>query len=193
MRTETSPDQTGPVRLSDYTPPAWLVDAVRLEFDLDPGATQVRAIIDFRRNPEAGITGRPDLRLDGRGLAFVGAEVNGTRLPHDAITTDGEGLTVRGDALPGDTFTWTCLTETDPSANTALEGLYVSRAMFCTQCEAEGFRKITYYPDRPDVMAPFSVRIEADRQTCPVLLSNGNPGQTGELPGGRHFAEWEDP
>jgi len=192
MRTDTAPTKPATVRLTDYAPPPWLVDAVRLEVDLHPSATQVRAIIDFRRNP-AGTVDRPDLHLDGRGLALVGAEVDGERLAHDAIETDREGLTVKGEALPGDRFTWTCVTEIDPSTNTALEGLYLSRAMFCTQCEAEGFRKITYYPDRPDVMAPFSVRIEADRETCPVLLSNGNPGETGDLGNDRHFAEWSDP
>ena len=192
MRTETSPTANAPVRLSDYAPPPWLVDAVRLEFDLHPSATQVRARIDFRRNPE-GPAARADLHLDGRGLALVAAEIEGRPIPDAALTTDREGLTVAADALPGDAFTWSCVTEIDPSANTALEGLYLSNAMFCTQCEAEGFRKTTYYPDRPDVMAPFSVRIEADAQSCPVLLSNGNPGSRGALERGRHYAEWIDP
>ena len=192
MRTDTTPTSTAPVRLADYAPPPWLVEAVRLDFDLHPSATQVRATITFRRNPD-GPAERPDLRLAGRGLALVSAEIDGTAPPDAAITTDRETLTVRGDALPGDRFTWVCVTEIDPSANTALEGLYLSNAMFCTQCEPEGFRKITYYPDRPDVMAPFTVRIEADREACPVLLSNGNPGEAGDLGGGRHFAEWHDP
>ena len=192
MRTDTAPTKPAPVRLSDYTPPPWLVESVRLEVDLHPSATQVRTTLTLRRNPD-GPAERPDLHLDGRDLALVAAEIDGQRVPSQALTTDGEGLTVAADALPVDSFTLGTVTEIDPSSNTALEGLYVSRGMFCTQCEAEGFRKITYYPDRPDVMAPFSVRIEADRENCPVLLSNGNPGETGDLGNGRHFAEWDDP
>ncbi|MEZ5507126.1 MAG: hypothetical protein R3F38_14635 [Gammaproteobacteria bacterium] len=90
-------------------------------------------------------------------------------------------------------FTLTIDTRIDPKANTSLEGLYLSKGMYCTQCEAEGFRKITYYLDRPDVMATFRTRVEADKQTCPVLLSNGNPVARGDLADGRHFVVWEDP
>ncbi|MCL5775418.1 aminopeptidase N [Limibaculum sp. FT325] len=196
MRTDTAPGTDRTVRLTDYTPPGWLVERVRLEVDLAPRATRVRTRIRFRRNPDRP-GARPDLRLDGRRLTFLAASIDGQPLgdagPDAALSFDAEGLSVRGDALPGDSFEWDCLTEIDPQANTELEGLYLSRGMFCTQCEAEGFRKITYYPDRPDVMAPFTVRIEGPRATCPVLLSNGNPGASGDLPDGRHFAEWVDP
>jgi len=191
MRTETSPEQT-PTRLADYRPPDWLVDEVRLVFDLAPTATVVRARIAFRRNPGRAAEGAADLRLDGRRLALRSAAIDGNPLPGETIRLDQEGLTVPGDMLPGDSFVWEAETEIDPKANTALEGLYLSKGMYCTQCEAEGFRKITYYPDRPDVMAPFHVRIEAPEEV-PVLLSNGNPGAAGTLPGGRHFAEWNDP
>ena len=180
MRPETQPSQT-PTRLADYRPPAWIAETVRLVFDLHDSATRVRATVTFAKG-----TGG-DLRLDGRKLTLVAAGVDGADVT-DRVETDREGLTLRG-PLP-DRFEWTCETEIDPASNTELEGLYLSNAMFCTQCEAEGFRKITYWPDRPDVMATFDVRIEAD---LPVLLSNGNPGQAGTLPDGRRFAEWHDP
>ncbi|MEM7497738.1 MAG: aminopeptidase N [Pseudomonadota bacterium] len=190
-----SADQT--VRLEDYRPPDWLVETVRLDFDLAPNATRVRARIAFRLNEEAGHgDALPPLRLNGRKLTLVSAAVDGTSLADDAsgrLMLDREGLTIAPEALPGTAFEWDCTTEVDPVSNTELEGLYLSNGMFCTQCEAEGFRKITYYPDRPDVMAPFTVRVEADAAEAPVLLSNGNPGETGSLPDGRHYAEWHDP
>ena len=185
MRTEISPDQT-PTRLSDYRPFDWKIEHVRLVFDLAPSATRVRATIQFRRNGD----GPADLVLHGRKLTLVSASVDGQDVTNDVVT-DREGLRLSG-PLP-ETFEWVCETEIDPKANTELEGLYMSKGMYCTQCEAEGFRKITYYPDRPDVMAVFDVRIEADLIDQPVLLSNGNPAEQGRLPGGRHFAEWHDP
>ena len=156
-----------PVFLRDYAPPPWLVERVALTFRLEPGATRVHATIRFVPNPSVP---RQALRLDGA--------------PVD-VTPDATGLTVPETALPPGPFTWEAEVEIAPNANTALEGLYMSRGMFCTQCEAEGFRKITFYPDRPDVMAPFRVRIES---RLPVLLSNGNPAGSG--PG---WAEWDDP
>ncbi|MGF1502973.1 MAG: aminopeptidase N [Paracoccaceae bacterium] len=190
MRTDTGPTPS-PTRLADYTPPPWLVETVRLVFRLDPGATRVRATLSVRRNPDgpAATGARPAFRLDGRQLALLSATIDGTEVSPE---TDPEGLTVPADRLPGDAFTWEAETEIAPEANTALEGLYFTKGMYCTQCEAEGFRKITYYPDRPDVMARFSVRIEAP-DDIPVLLSNGNPGERGALTAGGHFAEWDDP
>ncbi|MEM9140259.1 MAG: M1 family aminopeptidase, partial [Pseudomonadota bacterium] len=185
MRTETTPDQT-PTRLADYRAPEWMIDGVHLVFDLAPKAARVRATIRFRRNGE----GPADLVLHGRNLTLVSAAVDGGDVTGQVELTS-EDLRLAG-PLP-DAFTWDCEVEIDPEANTALEGLYLSKGMFCTQCEAEGFRKITYYPDRPDVMTTFDVRIEADIVDCPVLLSNGNPTAKGRLPGGRHFAEWHDP
>ena len=187
MRPETPPAQT-PTRLIDYRPPDWLVDHVKLVFDLAPTATRVRTTIAFRRNGE----GPADLVLHGRKLALVAAAVDGQDMMDDVEIT-AEELRLPASLIPGDSFTWTSETEIDPDSNTELEGLYLSKGMYCTQCEAEGFRKITYYPDRPDVMAVFDVRIEADMVDCPVLLSNGNPTDRGRLPGGRHFAEWHDP
>ncbi|HUS54436.1 MAG TPA: aminopeptidase N [Thermohalobaculum sp.] len=190
MRTDEAPSPQQSTRLADYRAPDWLIDSVALDFDLAPSATRVVARIAFRRNPERAGEGPADLRLDGRMVALVSAAVNGQPVEPELTR---EGLRVPADKLPGEKFTWTCETEIDPEANTSLEGLYISKGMFCTQCEAEGFRKITFYQDRPDVMATFRVRIEADRATCPVLLSNGNPVASGDLPKGRHFAEWEDP
>jgi aminopeptidase N len=166
------------IRLADYAPPAYLVEDVALTFRLAPEATRVLSHIRFRRNPDAG---RGDLRLDGEGLRLIRAEIDGRPVQ---ASPDEAGLTIPADALP-DSFTWAAEVEIAPQQNTALEGLYMSKGMYCTQCEAEGFRKITFYPDRPDVMAPFRVRIESD---LPVLLSNGNPVASGD-----GWAEWHDP
>ncbi|MGF1553650.1 MAG: aminopeptidase N [Paracoccaceae bacterium] len=190
--TATPRDQT--VRLADYRAPDWLVERVSLDVDLAPRATRVTARIIFRRNETLADDALPPLALDGRRLTLVSAAVDGEDVTASAhLTLSREGLTLGAEALPGTRFEWTCVTEVDPEANTELEGLYLSNGMFCTQCEAQGFRKITYYPDRPDVMAPFTVRLEAPKATCPVLLSNGNPGEIGDLDGGRHYALWHDP
>jgi aminopeptidase N len=164
------------VYLSDYTPPAFLVERVDLTFRLHPTATRVLSRIAFRPNPEA--TDRT-FRLDGENLLLVSAKIDGEPVTPEVTP---EGLNCPVPAAP---FLWEAEVEIAPEANTALEGLYMSRGMYCTQCEAQGFRKITFYPDRPDVMAPFHVRIEGD---APVMLSNGNP--TGSGPG---WAEWTDP
>ncbi len=165
-----------PIFLADYTPPAYLIDTVELTFSLAPHATRVRSRIAFRPNPAS--TDRAFF-LHGEALTLISAQVDG--LPVTPTLTD-EGLTCD---VPDTPFIWEAEVEIDPAGNTALEGLYMSGGMYCTQCEAEGFRKITYYPDRPDVMAVFTVRIESD---MPVLLSNGNPGATGD-----GFATWHDP
>ncbi len=163
------------IRLAQYAPPAFLVEHASLTFRLDPGAARVVSRLRMRRNP-AGPGGR--LRLDGEGLTLLWARIDGEEVTPEILP---DGLEV--DAP--DAFTWEAEVEIAPEANTALEGLYMSNGMYCTQCEAEGFRKITYYPDRPDVMAPFEVRIESD---MPVLLSNGDPVERGE-----GYALWRDP
>ncbi|MEQ8877143.1 MAG: aminopeptidase N [Phycisphaerales bacterium] len=164
------------IHLKDYTPFGFRIDEVALTFRLDPSATRVLSRIAFRPNPEAR-----DRRffLHGEKLKLISAAIDGVPVTPDV--TD-EGLTCE---VPDAPFVWEAEVEIDPQANTALEGLYMSNGMYCTQCEAEGFRKITYYPDRPDVMAPFDVRIEGEEK---VLLSNGNPGATGD-----GFADWSDP
>ncbi|MDU8944892.1 aminopeptidase N [Ovoidimarina sediminis] len=164
------------VFLSDYTPPAYLIDEVHLTVRLDPERTRVISRIAFRPNPAT-----EDRRffLHGEGLTRISTRIDGAEV---SPTQAEGGITCTAPDAP---FTWEAEVEINPSANTALEGLYMSNGMYCTQCEAEGFRKITYYPDRPDVMAPFTVRIEGN---CPILLSNGNPGASGA-----GWAEWHDP
>ncbi len=181
MRTETPP----PVRLADYRPPAFLIDEAHLDFDLSPGATRVKARLNIRRNGEHA----EPLRLNGERLKPLSVAVDGRTLNATEHTIDAEWLTVPG--VP-DAFTLETEVEIDPAANKALEGLYMSAGRFCTQCEAEGFRKITWSADRPDVLTRFTVRIEAP-QAFERLLSNGNLIEAGELPGGRHFAVWNDP
>ena len=168
------------VHLADYQPPAFLVEEVSLTFRLHPTKTRVVSRIRFGRNPAR--SGMQDLWLDGEGLRLIRAAIDGAAIDVNPTET---GLSVPAHLLPEGSFTWEAEVDIAPEANTALEGLYMSKGMYCTQCEAEGFRKITYYPDRPDVMAPFTVRIESD---MPVLLSNGNRAASG--PG---WAEWHDP
>lgn len=171
------------VYLADYRPPNHLVDGVVLRFKLDAQATRVHATIQFRPNPEGLDDG--NLVLDGEGLRLISASINGTPLTAFDYLLTADGLTVPAERLPEGAFTWEAEVEINPAANTALEGLYLSNGMFCTQCEAQGFRKITFYPDRPDVMAPFTVQIDSD---LPVRLSNGNP-----LPPEDGMAVWHDP
>ncbi|MDO9640961.1 MAG: aminopeptidase N [Pseudotabrizicola sp.] len=168
------------IHLADYQPFSHLIDQVALTFHLSPQATRVKARLEMRPNPArgAGI----DLRLDGEGLRLLSLTVDGRALD---ITPDATGLTLPATDLPDASFVLETEVQIAPEGNTALEGLYMSRGMYCTQCEAEGFRKITFYPDRPDVMARFRVRVEG---TQPVLLSNGNL-----LDQGPGWAEWDDP
>ncbi|HXZ07967.1 MAG TPA: aminopeptidase N [Paraburkholderia sp.] len=174
------------IRRADYAPPAFLIDTVALEFDLVPERTTVRNTMRVRRNPDA--VRAPHLELMGEQLQFVSATIDGT--PHDAVHPHGHGLTL--DNVP-DAFELTLVSLCNPAENTTLSGLYVSSGNFFTQCEAEGFRRITYFLDRPDVMATYTVTLRADKAAYPVLLSNGNLIEQGDLPDGRHFARWEDP
>ncbi|MBL8563905.1 MAG: aminopeptidase N [Gemmobacter sp.] len=168
------------VYLSDYKPFPWQPAQVALTFRLAPRATRVLARITFAPNPAAD-PGQ-DLRLHGEGLSLIALSLNGQPL---GVSPDATGLTLPAALLPPAGFTLETEVEISPETNTALEGLYMSNGMYCTQCEAEGFRKITFYPDRPDVMAPFRTRVEGPH---PVLLSNGNPIASGE-----GWAEWDDP
>ncbi|GAB1364115.1 aminopeptidase N [Rhodobacter sp.] len=164
------------IYLADYQPFGWIVEAVELTFRLSPSATRVLSRIRFAPNPEAA---GQEFFLHGEELALISARIDGQPVQPQV---SAKGLTC---AVPAGGFLWEAEVGIAPESNTALEGLYMSNGMYCTQCEAEGFRKITFYPDRPDVMAPFRVRIESD---LPVLLSNGNPaGQ------GAGWAEWDDP
>ena len=173
-------DDARTIRLADYQPYPFVVDKVALTFRLHPTATRVLARLHLSPNPAR--EGRHDLRLDGEKLALMSCRIDGI----DAgVTADATGLTIPAALLPQGAFLLETEVEIAPEGNTALEGLYMSKGMYCTQCEAEGFRKITFYPDRPDVMARFSVRVEGD---LPVLLSNGNP-----VAAGQGWAEWDDP
>ncbi|WP_417723900.1 aminopeptidase N [Salipiger sp.] len=164
------------IYLKDYTPFGWQVDSVHLTFKLAPEATRVTSRIRFTPDPAAPAQ---DFFLHGEELTLIRAAVDGVAVTPEVTP---EGLRC---AVPDGPFLWEAEVEIAPASNTALEGLYMSNGMYCTQCEAEGFRKITYYPDRPDVMSVFTVRIEGAE---PVKLSNGNPGASGD-----GFAEWHDP
>ena len=181
-------DIAQPVRLADYRAPDFLIDKVDLDVRLAGAQTQVEARLTIRRNP----VGRADapLVLDGDELNVI------------SVALDGEPLTLGNIAQPErltlenvpDAFTLTTVTQLDPAANTKLMGLYRSGSAYCTQCEAEGFRRITYFLDRPDVLSVYTTRIEADCTEAPILLGNGNCRETGVMAGGtRHYAIWDDP
>jgi aminopeptidase N len=179
--------QTALVRRADYQAPAWWIDTVDLAFDLEPARTRVLNRMTIRRNPD--VAAQP-LRLDGEDLNLARVLVNGqgTSFKMDAGQLVLENLPEGTASIELEIFT-TCA----PARNTKLMGLYVSNESFFTQCEAEGFRRITYFLDRPDVMSSYSVTLRADRTQYPVLLSNGNLVESGDLEDGRHFAKWVDP
>jgi aminopeptidase N len=185
MRTE----EPRPIRLKDYRPPDWLIETVDLDVSLDPTATTVRAKLKLK--PNGGGTPAP-LVLDGEALKLRWLALDGKPLPSDGFLATPERLTIA--QPPNRPFELTIETIVDPTANSQLMGLYRADATYCTQCEAEGFRRITYFLDRPDVMAVYTTRIEADKTETPVLLSNGNLIAQGDVPGtNRHFAVWHDP
>jgi aminopeptidase N len=178
------------VRLSEYRPYDWLVDTVELDFQLDPKATRVRSKLVMRPNP----SGREDapIVLDGDELSLASLKLNGKPLAATEYDANASGLTIK--TPPRGKLTLEIETVINPSANTKLMGLFRSNAIYCTQCEAEGFRRITYFPDRPDVLSIYTVRIEADRDEAPYLLSNGNPVEAFGVKGtNRHYAIWHDP
>ena len=186
MRTE----EARPVRLEDYRPPDWLVETVELDVSLDPAATKVRATLTLRPN-EQGAAPAP-LVLDGDGLSLRALKLDGATLAAEQFVATADRLTIA--QPPHRPFQLEIETIVDSSANTQLMGLYRSGQIYCTQCEAEGFRRITYFPDRPDVMAVYTTRIEAEKAAAPVLLANGNLIAAGDVPGtNRHFAIWHDP
>jgi aminopeptidase N len=172
------------IRRADYRPPAWLVPDIALDFDLDPACTRVKATLSVTRN---GDHDEP-LRLDGAGQAPLSVLVDGVAV--NDWTIDGEQLVV---PLAGAAHRVETVVEIAPERNTQLMGLYASGGNLCTQCEAEGFRRITWFPDRPDVLSVYRVRMTADEGRFPVLLANGDPVATGKADDGRHWAEWHDP
>lgn len=183
MRTDTP--QT--IYRKDYTPPPYLVDTVELGFDLDPERTIVASRLTMRRNPDSVASG---IELYGEKLELIALRMNGKALGERDYRIAGNVLTI---PKAPDEVTLEIETLTAPASNTTLNGLYVSNGNFFTQCEAEGFRAITYFPDRPDVMAKYTVMLRADKEKYPVLLSNGNLIEEGDLGDGRHYAKWEDP
>ncbi|WP_349616607.1 aminopeptidase N [Azotobacter salinestris] len=185
MRTE----QPKTVYLKDYQAPDYLIDETHLSFELHEDRTLVHARLTMRRNPARG-AGLPPLVLDGQQLELLSVALDERELGAHEYQVDDSHLTLQPQRAEFVVETRVCI---HPESNTALEGLYKSGKMFCTQCEAEGFRKITYYLDRPDVMSAFTTTLSAEQQRYPVLLSNGNPVASGSSDNGRHWATWEDP
>ncbi|GMR05958.1 MAG: aminopeptidase N [Gammaproteobacteria bacterium] len=176
------------IYLKDYRQPDYLIDTVDLEFNLQPGLTNVHSRMQVRRR--AGVAESTALVLNGQELELISVIVNDTPRDISSLLVTDDELTLT--SLP-DQFVVEIICTIQPELNTKLEGLYKSGSMYCTQCEAEGFRRITYFPDRPDIMARFSARIFADKTNYPVLLSNGNLVDSGDSDGNRHWVYWEDP
>jgi len=185
MEAELKTPSPKTIYLKDYTPAAYLANHVNLTIELFDEKTIVTSEVHYAKNPESK---DKDLVLNGQDQTIVSVEMDGEVFGAYQVIDDK--LTI---SKPGEKFVLTVTSEIDPASNTALEGLYQSQGTYCTQCEAEGFRRITYFQDRPDVLSTFSVRIEADKQHYPVLLSNGNLVETGELENNRHFRVWHDP
>ena len=175
--------------LSDYRPPPFHVDHLDMTLELEDLDTRVTSFLNLRRHSE---TAQPEtaLVLDGRNMDLIAVELDGRPLTADEFRVAEETLTIPD--VP-DAFTLKTVAVIRPAANTSLEGLYKSGDMFCTQCEAEGFRKITYFIDRPDVMATYTCTLIADRSRYPILLCNGNPVDSGDMEDGRHWVKWDDP
>ncbi len=185
------PETPRPIHLKDYRPPAYLIDKVDLDVSLDATRTRVHARLAVRPNPHAN--GRPEpLRLDGEHIELDEIKLDRKPLSKKDYKLTDTSLTLT--KTPATPFTLEITTFVNPEANKALQGLYRTNNVYCTQCEAEGFRRITYFLDRPDVLATYTVRIEADPREAPILLSNGNLLERGTLAGGkRHYAVWRDP
>jgi aminopeptidase N len=175
------------IHLKDYTPPAYLIDEVELDLDIHPGATTVSATLKCRRNPLAGSQA---LVLDGNELETLSIALDGKTLDASDYALTATQLTIPG--VP-EQFTLHTVCRIDPDTNTRLSGLYRTKDGYFTQCEAEGFRAITWFADRPDVMSTYVVTLHADKETLPILLANGNPVASGDEANGRHWARWQDP
>jgi aminopeptidase N len=180
LNAAASPPTT--IRREDYRPPEWLVPEIALEFELDPERTLVRSTLEVERNDGEG-----PLKLNAEDLKILSVRVDGADAEY---SHEDEMLTI---PLQGTSAAVETLVEIAPRANTQLMGLYESGGILCTQCEAEGFRRITPFPDRPDVLSSYRVKMVADKERFPVLLSNGDPAGAGDLDDGRHWAQWNDP
>jgi aminopeptidase N len=187
MKTETP----HPIRLKDYRPSDYLIDEIDLDIKLAPQNTRVTAVLRVRPNPKVK-SPSSTLNLDGEQIELMNLSLNGASLAQGEYEVDEHGLKIKN--VPGAPFELTVETTCNPDENTALSGLYRTSDIYCTQCEAEGFRRITYYLDRPDILARYTVRIEARKSDAPTLLSNGNLIASGDIEGTeRHFAVWQDP
>ena len=187
MGQETPPT----IYLKDYQPAPFVIDNLFLDFVLEPRATRVTSRMELRPN-SASDQKNAALTFSGEKITLVGVKLNGQKLEAPSFMLTESELTIP--EVPAVPFILEIETECDPVGNTALSGLYQSNGMFCTQCEAEGFRRITYFYDRPDVMTRYTVRMEASKALCPILLSNGNYEKGGDITGtDRHFAVWHDP
>ena len=185
MQAEANTASPQTIYLKDYKPAPYLVKHANLTIELFEEKTVVKSEVHYFKNPDSKLK---DLVLNGQDQMIVSVEMNGDAF--DAYSVADNKMTI---SKPGERFVLIITSEIDPASNTALEGLYQSQGTYCTQCEAEGFRRITYFQDRPDVLSTFSVRIEGDKKQYPVLLSNGNLVESGELENGRHFMVWSDP
>ena len=183
--TDSKPSE---IHLADYMPPPYVTDAIDLAFYLGEDFTTVRSRLTIRR--QKGTPEGAALTLDGQGLKLESVRMDGQALDDPTYAVTPDSLIIDN---PPATFVLDIETRIEPQNNTALEGLYKSSGNFVTQCEAEGFRRITYYPDRPDIMAVFTVSIEAEKADWPIMLSNGNLEQKGQLENGRHWVSWHDP
>ncbi len=177
------------VFLKDYQPPAYLIEQVNLHFDLHETKTVVTSRLKVKRNKNNNSADKSFV-LDGQNLELISVKINDTQLSASDYSCNTEALILNPDA---DNFTVEIKTQINPQDNKALEGLYLSSGMFCTQCEAQGFRCITYFPDRPDVMSKYEVTLVGDKKKYPVLLSNGNLVEQGDAENGKHWATWSDP
>ena len=185
------PETPHSIELKDYKPVPYLIDSADLLFQLEPDAAKITSRLAMRPNPGSAARHVP-LVLDGEKIQLLSVSIDGTALGAAAYAVSETALTIA--QVPQAPFTLEIVNLCNPTANTELSGLYMSNGMYCTQCEPEGFRRITYFCDRPDVMARFRVRMEAPSSEMPILLSNGNAAQSGDIPGtGRHFAVWDDP
>ncbi|MEQ1615861.1 MAG: aminopeptidase N, partial [Hyphomicrobiaceae bacterium] len=183
-------DTPRPILLREYRPPSYLIDTVHLDFNLHATETRVRSRLKIKPNPAVAKPG--PLVLDGEGLLLEQVKLDGRALGDDCYVITADSFTLS--QTPPKPFTLEITTTINPEANTALQGLYRSKGVYCTQCEAQGFRRITYFLDRPDVLARYTTRIEAGIDEAPVLLGNGNPTERGTLERGqRHYAVWKDP
>ena len=181
--TDTTPSE---IHLKDYQKPDYLISDIHLTFDLQNTTTQVKSVMKMKRNHD----GERPVILIGEELVFKSVSLNGTKLTESEYEASSEQLLIK--SVPAE-FTLEVENEINPEANKTLDGLYKSGTIFCTQNEPEGFRRITYYTDRPDVLAKFTTKVIADKSLYPTLLSNGNPIGKGDLENGNHFVEWEDP